>query len=476
MSSSGTASIRISVEDGALSSVIGGGLSPTIVDFEPLAGFTDKPVQVSLPPWRFWRSKNLDLWDATVGKRLSQIAQTHELARRLEDFVGRAPTGALTTISGQWAADVIPWEAFGHYFQYDSNIERYRPVRLVSPQRPWSLRAFEEPMKLLLVVGHEGPQAVFDAGAQRDEIAAALGRLGKDTLAIFQFGTEIPTLPLSMQPRRTWARTFKDVAPHVVIYFGHGTGGAAPALRFGPGEKDWVPLRDFVADIARVSELPPFWVFLACSLGESEARSDVVAGPEAFRVLAEHGALTMLAMRARIRIELAEIVATSLIESLGAGQSIESAAAIARRAAQTSRRNAGKELLDWAAPAVWSIGRPPETLTWGRGGVPSSVWVCVQLLRRAAADPALGTRNDASLGERIRPAMEKPAPRSPAARAIRTGQRIHCADNRRALGGGRPIRLDRTARRSTAWSFVRHEAELVGREDRRPIIPGIARR
>lgn len=137
-------------------------------------------------------------------------------------------------------------------------------------------------------------------------------------------------------------------------------------------------------------ELPPFWVFLACSLGEAAPDPNIIAGPEAFRVLAEKGALTMLAMRARIRVDLAEILATSLIESLAAGQSIESAAATARQAARLSRRNTKQDLWDWAAPAVWSIGRPSPKLTWGRGDGPSSVWVSVQLLRKKAAEPALG--------------------------------------------------------------------------------------
>lgn len=390
MSSPGTASIEISVEDGTLSSVVAGGISYTTVDFAPLAGFTDKPVRVSLPPWTFWRAKNLDLWSAEVGKRLSKIAETRELARRLEDFVGRASAGSLTTISGRWAADVIPWEAIGRYFQYDSSAERYRPVRLVAPERPWSLRVFEEQMRLLLVVGHEGPDADFDADEQRNRIASAISRLGKDTQTIFQHGTEIPTLSLPRQPRETWANTFKEVVPHVVIYFGHGMGGADPALRFGAGDGDWVRLCDFADEIGKVSTFPPFWIFLACSIGESPPGDHVVASPEAFRVLSERGALTMLAMRARIRVELAEIVATSVIESLAAGQSIESAAAIARYAARTSRRNTGNDLLDWAAPAVWSVGAPAQSLTWGRTGGPSSVWVCARLLRRAAADPALG--------------------------------------------------------------------------------------
>jgi len=373
MSDPGTVSIKIHVEDGVLGGLFDGGLTSTQVSFEPLAGFTEKPVGLSLPPWRFWGSKDFDLWDAAVGKRLSKIAQTRDLARTLEDFVGRAPIGALTIVTGKRAADVLPWEVFGNYFQYESSIERYRPVRVLAPDQPWRLRAFEEALRLLLVVGHEGPEAAFDADAQRERIAAALGRLGTDTLAIFHCGTDIPTLSLSTQPRAAWTETFRNVAPHIVIYFGHGRGGAAPALRFGPGPQDWVQLRDFTTDIATAGAFPPFWIFLACSLGESTPNSEVIAGPEAFRVLAAHGALTMLAMRARIRVDLAEIVAASVIESLGAGQSIESAAASARYAARTSRRDTGRDLLDWAAPAVWSTGQPPQTLTWGRAGGLSSV-------------------------------------------------------------------------------------------------------
>jgi hypothetical protein len=64
--------------------------------------------------------------------------------------------------------------------------------------------------------------------------------------------------------------------PHVVFYFGHGIAGSRPAVRVGPGRRDWLPLEQLADYASDVHPFPASWVFIACSIGEALSRE---AGP-----------------------------------------------------------------------------------------------------------------------------------------------------------------------------------------------------
>jgi hypothetical protein len=338
---------------------------------------------VALEPWWKWLGRNLDLYDGTVDARISAIAGLDNVVQGLA-LLAKNGDGQILPITGGKIADAIPWEALDRRFVDTSLL--YHPVRAdgtvtaVPADRP-------SPLRVALLVGHEGPNDTFVRDRELSNLKNAF-RASAQISARIVDANALAMLDLtagtSANDRRAF---FADVDPHVVFYFGHGKAGDTPALRIGPARADWLPIQELAGYASNEHPFPATWVFIACSIGESPSHETGPAGPEAFRILAQRGARTMLAMRARIRPQIARTIAASLIESLSAGTPLELAAAIARKTARRARENAKLTMVDWAAPAVWStvVGPMPP-----RGASVPPEMVTTKLTRAAADDPGIG--------------------------------------------------------------------------------------
>jgi hypothetical protein len=353
---------------------------------------------VALDPWWKWRGRNLDLYDGTVGERIDAIGGVGDVVQGLATLAkGRAGQGILP-ITGASIADLMPWEALERRF-IDRSLE-YHPVRAdetvtaVPADRAGLLR-------VALLVGHEGLERAFVRDQELARLKNAFTASAQVRARVVDAGS-IATLDLAAVGSDAERRAFfTTVDPHVVFYFGHGMAGSTPAVRVGAGHRDWLPLEQLADYASDVHPFPASWVFIACSIGESPSRETGPTGPDAFRILARRGARAMLAMRARIRPQIAGIVAASLIESLSAGTPLELAAATARKTARRARENENLTLVDWAAPAVWStvVGPMPP-----RGATVPPELVAAKLTRAAAGDPGVGLGSpdgsDAEIAER----------------------------------------------------------------------------
>ena len=306
---------------------------------------------VAMEPWWKWRKRDLDLFDDLVGQRIGAIGGVDSIVQGLA-ILAKGSTGVtILPIVGDKIADAMPWEALEGRF-LDKSLQ-FHPVRAdatittAPADRPG-------PLRVAVLVGHEGPSKAFDRDRELAALKQAFAASAQVSARVVDAGN-IATLDLaSVQSEAARRAFFADADPHVVVYFGHGMAGSAPAIRVGPGKRGWLPLEQLAAWAANDHPFPVSWLFIACSIGEAPSREAGPAGPDAFRILAQHGARAMLAMRARIRPRIARIVATSVIESLSAGTPLELAAAPARKTARRAQENDDIKLFDWAAPAVWS--------------------------------------------------------------------------------------------------------------------------
>lgn len=339
---------------------------------------------VALDPWWIWRRRNLDLYDATVGQRIDAIGGVADVVQGLATLATARVGQGILPITGASIADLMPWEALERSF-INRSLE-YHPVRAdgtvtaVPADRAG-------PLRVALLVGHEGSDKTFIRDQELARLKNAFNASAQVSARVVG-ASAIATLDLAaIDSEAERCAFFTATDPHVVFYFGHGKAGNSPVLRVGPGNGDWLSLERLAAYASNEHPFPVSWVFIACSIGEMPSRETGPAGPEAFRILARHGARAMLAMRARIRPQIARIVAASLIESLSAGTPLELAAATARKTARRARENENITLFDWAAPAVWSTVVGPML---PRGAPVPPELVAAKLTRSAAADPGIG--------------------------------------------------------------------------------------
>ncbi|MGK7057854.1 hypothetical protein AB4853_15430 [Bradyrhizobium sp. 1050_B9_N1_2] len=331
--------------------------------------------------WR-WRGRNLDLYDSNAGARIDAIKGIEKIVQGLAVLAnGRA---TILPITGGKIADQMPWEALERGF-VDHALD-YHPVRVDGAVMAVPVdRA--GPLRVALLVGHEGNDQAFARDQQLALLKNAFSASAQVKTRIVD-SNAIATLDLVAVPSDADRRRFfEDADPHVVFYFGHGRAAPAPAVWVGPQNGGWLPLELLAGYAANRNPFPTSWIFIACSIGETPSRDTGPAGPAAFRILAAHGARAMLAMRARIRPQLGQIVAASLIESLSGKIPLELAAAVARKTARRARESGTSTLIDWAAPAVWStvVGPKPPRST----DIPPQL-IAAKLTRVAADDPGIG--------------------------------------------------------------------------------------
>lgn len=360
------------------------GVAVRVVD-NPLAarvefhGLGPQPLISKLPLAAKWLG--LDLRTTGLECALQRLGGA-EFLGRLQRAADRTAAETLP-ITGDRTADAIPWEALVDCFDGFDPAEgtvRYVPVRQaaqarVRPQAP----AVDEAPRILILVG-EG-DGVFEADAIIQRLRADAEAAGFDTApgAVGRPAARI----LRLDAADAMTREAADLTPQFVMVYAHGRSDP-PAVRASAGQ--WLPLGTLAG---RFAQVPPYWAFIACSVGELD---DLARRAAAFTALAAMGAVTVLAMRSRIRPETGAILFRDLFSRINAGESLEYAAAGARQTLLAINRTEGVKIWDWAAPSVWTRAEPGRRLRWtdGRFGDRVVLRRGLTALRAATKLPTLG--------------------------------------------------------------------------------------
>jgi tetratricopeptide (TPR) repeat protein len=273
----------------------------------------------------------------------------------------------------------IPWEGFQLYLD-PANREKFAPLRLVGGTSPWAFASPATRLTILNLIGDSGPGHEYDPVRAREMFTSIFAGLDAATKTRVADPT---TIIVGEDGLDAAAAVAKSVRPNVVVFFGHGRIASGPELRCGPGADGWIALADLVDRLFAPDDTKPiYWVFWACSLAEDSAQPDLhLDGPEIFKVLTSRGAVSVLAMRSRIRVPFARVMLRALVQALAAGEPLEIAAALARTAAcamDAAIQSGGQ--MDFAAPAVWSVSEPVDAITWGTEPPFPAVWTSRPLL------------------------------------------------------------------------------------------------
>lgn len=317
-----------------------------------------------------WSEKATAQFDASFGKT--------GIATGLDQLLFNVQEPFRLAISDLAAAGV-PWEAFQRVL-HARNRRKFAPIRLLDTDPGFAFSAVPDRMRILALVGDPGESHDFDPQDAeaffRDAVLAAGTQqesfLDEDPLVVTQLRQSSMSDAASLATRHR---------PNVVIYFGHGRHENGPQLCLDPGDSGWRRLSE-VADalFPAPAPRPPLWIFWACSLAEDTVQPMLtIEGPGVFTSLGPRGAVSLLAMRSKVRVWTAKIMLEALIQALVAGEPLDVAAALAR-AAVLAVEHETTDHMDFAAPAVWSTSEPVDRLTWGASAAFPPSWVLMPLL------------------------------------------------------------------------------------------------
>ncbi|RWH52866.1 MAG: hypothetical protein EOQ82_24875 [Mesorhizobium sp.] len=323
--------------------------------------------------------REVDLWDNRARPKFEKAYLRDRRQESLEVMLWNRPEPFVLKVSDDCAS--IPWEGFQLYLD-PANREKFAPLRVVGGTSPWAFASPATRLTILNLIGDPGPGREFNPVRTKEvfsSIFAGLDAATKTRVA----APDPPTIIVAEEGLDGAAAAAKHVRPTVVVFFGHGRIASAPQIRCGPGPDGWIGLADLVDRLFAPDDTKPiYWIFWACSLAEDSAQPELrVDGPEMFKVLTARGAVSVLAMRSRIRVPFARVMLRALVQALAAGEPLEIAAALARTAAcatDAAIQSGGQ--MDFAAPAVWSVSEPVDAITWGTEPPFPAVWTSRPLL------------------------------------------------------------------------------------------------
>lgn len=334
-----------------------------------------------------------DLLHRKFPDRLAKLDDLFKLGRRIEQIAVAADDACLFKICGERLADELAWEALPARFDNPVNEGRYIPVRVSSATPAWKPELFTERLRFVTVVGHPGSGQTFSVQTVINLVKDILGNITVAERECIEAPDDPMIIDISDGDQESWAASMAEIRPHMVLYFGHGESDPEPCVQIT--SDDWLPLDELCDAMFKLNGVAPqFWVFVACSLGGGTSESGAgVYGPKAFEIVSRRGAVSMLAMRAEVRISIAQTFLSEFLRLFISGAAPELAAAGARRVARFSKQGGvGNGPWDWAAPAVWSVAEPMQTVSWGPEGgrLAKTGETALRLLRGTAKDPSLG--------------------------------------------------------------------------------------
>ncbi len=347
-----------------------------------------------VPLWRFWLKRNLDLWRASFKSLIEDLAKRDKFEDKLRSLViehaakveARSAQGVLPVL-GSKTADVIPWEACVEVLDCSERLRlQYRPVRVLEgetlPAPPW----LAGQPRVLLLVGDGGE--AFDRTTATVSLQDAARKCQVDASGQ---PVAFELLVAELAPPVELAADVAGFDPHIVFIYAHGRNDPRPGVLVNYQERQWADLGDLVTSIAGGRPTPPpYWVFIACSIGEGDKHDELARLPLAFTTLVKGGAAAMVAMRSRIHPQVGQAFFAELLERVLSGQSLEYASAGARSALRGSRLSGRR--WDWAAPRVWTRVTPTERYRWTDGAANDRTRHLqgLEVLRASLGQPAVG--------------------------------------------------------------------------------------
>lgn len=328
--------------------------------------------------------RRVDLWSTNAGREFEEAFGGSGIGAAFDGRLFNLPAPLVLRVPDESPSD-IPWEGFQRLLN-PANRTKLAPVRIVDPDQAFSYATVPSAMSCLVLVGHPGPDSAFDP-------AAALQFLESTIRGAMTANGRIPSVQ-AHQLRHgglgSVADAVRERKPNVVVYFGHGRNETGPELLLSPTM--WAPIEEVAAALfPDAGSRPPFWIFWACSLADQGEQPMLRLGASGtLTALEASGAVTMLAMRSRIRVDTARPMLDALIGAFAAGEPLEVAAAFSRAAALAVGSEAGGRMDD-AAPAVWTRSEPVEAIAWGAGDASPSTWVALPLLDADGTLPELAS-------------------------------------------------------------------------------------
>ena len=236
---------------------------------------------------------------------------------------------------------------------------------------------FVEPLRVQVVLGDNSGRRgrLLDLDAEVVGIKEIYG--GRDS----NVRHSVRLLPPAQPTLDELPQLLRTERPDVLWFSGHGQlKPPAFCLKQASGKfRDLTP-----AHLSRIIQetgiRPVYVVFLACHLGLGSGGEQFDTSPEFFKELVPCGIQGMLVMQGAIKDTAAIRLATALFDNLGTGRPLDWAVANARSLVRDAMP---PDSVEWARPAVWSCGVPPELKLSFEGSIGARRQVAARQVLRA---------------------------------------------------------------------------------------------
>jgi hypothetical protein len=280
----------------------------------------------------------------------------------------------------------LPWELLLEDFD-EKRMERVVITRGDGDTRIIQPSEFADPLRVQVVLGDNSGQRgarlrLEEERAKLTEIYGGLETGVRDNVKLLDCAQPtLDELPELLKQRR----------PDVLWFSGHGLPHPpAFCLRTSNGKiRDLTPA--LLAQFIRETGIRPIYViFLACHLGLGGEAEQFGSAPEFFKALVPCDVQGMLIMQGAINDNAAVRLATALFRHLAVGRPLDWAVASARHIVRQAMADETGSSVEWARPAVWSSGEPPDelSLNFANSGRARRQVAARQVLRARLTAPA----------------------------------------------------------------------------------------
>jgi hypothetical protein len=253
----------------------------------------------------------------------------------------------------------LPWELLLEGFE-EKDMERVVITRGDGDRKIIQPSEFAEPLRVQVVLGDNSGQRgarlrLEEERAKITEIYGGLEAGVRDNVKLLDCAQ--PTLD-------ELPELLRQGKPDVLWFSGHGLPNPpAFCLRTSNGKvRDLSP--KLLARFILETEIRPIYViFLACHLALDGEAKQFGSAPEFFKALVPCGVQGMLMMQGAINDHAAVRLATALFRNLAVGRPLDWAVASARHIVRQAMTEQSGSTVEWARPAVWSSGVPPDELS-----------------------------------------------------------------------------------------------------------------
>ena len=246
----------------------------------------------------------------------------------------------------------LPWELLRRPDGYLLFVDPERPAVRGDLPYPGLPPALNSPVRVLVVVGDpydEGLRAAEEVDGVYTGVCAQPAC----------WHVDVRTAPSIIELRRAFA----EIAPHVLHFIGHGTGGGQPALVVNdPVDGPWLLTVDVVLNALKGAPPPRLVVLNACRTAGGDPGPGIGAAivqgvSDAFLA---RGTAAVVAMQGNVASAAATVFSQRMYEELSAGAPLDAAVAAARADLCYGR---GTHPGDWVLPVLTARADPELVLS-----------------------------------------------------------------------------------------------------------------